>query len=60
MTISPPPQNAGKPSGRLPPTVHSTLMKVIEVRNAVRMPTARSTGASVAIRMSSVSRYSGF
>ena len=44
----------------LPPTDHSTPMKVIEVSAALRMPTAKSTGCSVAMRISSAIRASGF
>ena len=43
-----------------PPMVQSTAMNVIAESEAVVTPTAKSTGASVDTRKSSVSRPSGF
>jgi len=45
---------------RLPPTLHSTLKKVIAVSTEARKASTRSMGASVAMRTSSEMRYSGF
>ena len=44
----------------LPPMVHSTLKKVIEVMIEEKNASERSIGASVATRMSTTMRYSGF
>jgi hypothetical protein len=43
-----------------PPTVHNTTVKVTADKSAWVSPTANSIGASVATRMSSAMRYSGF
>jgi hypothetical protein len=48
------------PSVRSPPTIQSTPTNVTAVTAALKMPTTKSTGASVAIRASSPMRPSGF
>ena len=44
---------------KVPPTVHSTTMKVPADSNEVTRPVTKSTGMSVAIRKSSLMRCSG-
>jgi len=44
----------------LPPTSHSTLKNTIAVSTEENNASVRSIGASVATRMSTAMRYSGF
>ena len=44
---------------RVPPIIHKITMNVVAERTAVIIPVAKSTGDSVANRMSSATRYSG-